>query len=563
MQAGGLAAWEILRTLVAFDTTSRESNLALIDWVRGWLADHGVEATLTYDDDRRKANLFATLPARDGNAVTGGIVLSGHTDVVPVDGQPWTRPPFTATPEGDRVYGRGVADMKGFCATALAMVPEFARRSLARPLHLALSYDEEVGCIGVRRLIADIDARGVRPLGCIVGEPTGNEIVVAHKGKKSWRCRVRGREAHSALTPLGVNAVEIACDIVSRLSAMARARRDGGPFDGGYDVAYTTLHTGTIRGGTALNIVPRCVRVRDPPPALRRPRRAVPRNRSARPDAAAGDAGGRSRVLHRVRPAVDDAGLRSRARQRDRRARPRLQRTRRRRQGVVRQRGVALPRGSDPDGPVRTGAHRAGAPARRVGGGRRARRLRGVHAPARRPDLQRMTPTRPARPGAQPRHAGAGVASRPPPIEVPFPDLGRWAAGNSGVPFVHTLTSAVRGPHVLLQALTHGNEVCGAIALDWLLGTGFVPQRGTLSVVFANVAAYASFDPAHPFASRCLDEDFNRLWTSDVLDSDRRSADLDRARQLRPLYDRVDHLLDLHCARASSSRWRWGRPSTS
>lgn len=255
--AGDLAAWEILRALVAFDTTSRESNLALIDWVAAWLAHHGVEATLTYDDDRRKANLFATLPARDGNAVTGGIVLSGHTDVVPVDSQPWTRPPFAATPEGDRVYGRGVADMKGFCATALAMVPVFLRRGLARPLHLALSYDEEVGCIGVRRLIADIDARGVRPLGCIVGEPTGNEIVVAHKGKKTWRCRVRGREAHSALTPHGVNAVEIACEIVSRLSAMARARREGGPFDRGYDVAYTTLHTGTIRGGTALNIVPR------------------------------------------------------------------------------------------------------------------------------------------------------------------------------------------------------------------------------------------------------------------------------------------------------------------
>jgi acetylornithine deacetylase len=137
------------------------------------------------------------------------------------------------------------------------MLPEFLRRGLPRPLHLALSYDEEVRSIGVRRLIADIGARGVRPLGCIVGEPTGMRIVVAHKGKKTWRCRVRGHEAHSALTPLGVNAVEIACGIVSRLTALAQARRDGGPFDHGYDVAYTTVHTGTIRGGTALNIVPR------------------------------------------------------------------------------------------------------------------------------------------------------------------------------------------------------------------------------------------------------------------------------------------------------------------
>jgi len=255
--ASGLAAWEMIRTLVAFDTTSRESNLALIDWVRTWLTGHGVDSTLTFDDDRRKANLFATLPAQDGNVSGGGVVLSGHTDVVPVDGQPWTRPPFAATPEGDRVYGRGVTDMKSFCATGLALVPEFLRRGLKRPLHLALSYDEEVGCIGVRRLIDDIAARGVRPLGCIVGEPTGMEIVVAHKGKKSWRCRVRGREAHSALTPKGVNAVEIACGIVSRLAAMARQLRDRGPFDHAYDIAYTTVHTGTIRGGTALNIVPR------------------------------------------------------------------------------------------------------------------------------------------------------------------------------------------------------------------------------------------------------------------------------------------------------------------
>jgi acetylornithine deacetylase len=147
--------------------------------------------------------------------------------------------------------------MKSFSATGLAMVPEFLRRGLARPLHFAPSYDEEIGCIGVRRLIDDIAARGVKPLGCIVGEPTGMELVVAHKGKKSWRCRVRGHEAHSSLTPLGVNAVQIACEIVTYLTNVARAFRDQGEYDHAYDVPYTTVHTGVIRGGTALNIVPR------------------------------------------------------------------------------------------------------------------------------------------------------------------------------------------------------------------------------------------------------------------------------------------------------------------
>ena len=252
-----LVAWPLIRTLVGFDTTSRDSNLALIDWVIDYLKAQGVESTLTFNDDKRKANLFATLPARDGNATAGGVVLSGHTDVVPVDGQPWDTNPFVATPIDDRIHGRGVTDMKSFSATGLAFVPEFLRRGLKRPVHFALSYDEEVGCVGVRRLIADIRARGLSPLGCIVGEPTGMELVVAHKGKKSWRCRVCGREAHSSLTPQGVNAVQIACEIVTYLTNMARSFRDDGGFDHAYDVPFTTVHTGVIHGGTALNIVPR------------------------------------------------------------------------------------------------------------------------------------------------------------------------------------------------------------------------------------------------------------------------------------------------------------------
>src|SRR5215831_20863351 len=159
--APDIVGLDLIRTLVAFDTTSRESNLALIDWVRDYLLGYGIDSQLTFDDERRKANLFATLPARDGNATTGGIVLSGHTDVVPVDGQPWDTNPFEATRIGDRVYGRGVTDMKSFSATGLAFVPEFLRRGLKRPVHFALSYDEEVGCVGVRRLIDDVEARGI------------------------------------------------------------------------------------------------------------------------------------------------------------------------------------------------------------------------------------------------------------------------------------------------------------------------------------------------------------------------------------------------------------------
>jgi acetylornithine deacetylase len=204
--------------------------------------------------------LFATLPARDGNVKERGIVLSGHTDVVPVDGQPWDTDPFVATIKDDKLYGRGVTDMKSFSATGLALVPEFLRRGLKRPLHFALSYDEEVGCIGVRRLLADLARRGITPAGCIVGEPTGMRPVVAHKGKRSYRCRVRGHEAHSSLTPRGVNAIQVACEIVMLLTQMARRFRERGRFDAAYDVPFTTVHTGVIHGGTALNIVPRdCV----------------------------------------------------------------------------------------------------------------------------------------------------------------------------------------------------------------------------------------------------------------------------------------------------------------
>ena len=252
-----LGGWPLIERLVAFPTVSRDSNLALLDWVRDYLAQYGIASRYTFNDERTKANLWATLPAQDGNTTTGGVVLSGHTDVVPVDGQAWDTDPFRATPRGDRVYGRGVTDMKSFSAIGLAIVPELLRRGLSRPVHFALSYDEEVGCIGVRRLLAELQGSGSAPLGVIVGEPTGMELVLAHKGKMSWRARVRGFEAHSSLTPRGVNAVQIACEIVAYIAGRAREFRDRGARDQAYDVPYTTAHVGVIHGGTALNIVPR------------------------------------------------------------------------------------------------------------------------------------------------------------------------------------------------------------------------------------------------------------------------------------------------------------------
>jgi acetylornithine deacetylase len=215
------------------------------------LRDFDADVRLTHDDDRRKANLFATI----GPRVQGGLVLSGHTDVVPVDGQDWDTDPFTVVEKSGRLYGRGTSDMKSFIAVVLAALPQYAPR-LKRPLHLAFSYDEEVGCIGVGRLIADLARADIKPGGCVVDEPTLMGPVIAHKGKRSYRCTVRGRAAHSAYAPTAVNAVEAAAEAVAFLKRMARRMRDSGPYDRGFDVAHTTAHTGVIRGGTALNIVP-------------------------------------------------------------------------------------------------------------------------------------------------------------------------------------------------------------------------------------------------------------------------------------------------------------------
>ena len=248
--------YALIERLISFDTTSRGSNLGLIEWARDYLKDIGIASRLTYDAAGNKANLFATV--EKGNKP--GIVLSGHTDVVPVDGQNWASDPFKATLRGDRLYGRGACDMKSYLAVVLGMAPRFAAANLKAPVHFALSYDEEVGCVGARGLLEDLARNNIRPAGAVIGEPTSMQPVIAHKGKRSYQCCVRGKEAHSALTPEGVNAIEYAARIIGYIRHMAERMRDCEPRDYGFDVPFTTLQTGVISGGTAGNIVPReCV----------------------------------------------------------------------------------------------------------------------------------------------------------------------------------------------------------------------------------------------------------------------------------------------------------------
>jgi acetylornithine deacetylase len=244
-----------LEKLIGFATVSRDSNLDLIAFARSKLESAGAHCTLIGSDDGRKANLLAAL----GPQHIPGILLSGHTDVVPVDGQAWTSDPFRLRRSGDRLYGRGSADMKGFIACCLSLFEEAGRHKLNRPLLLALSYDEEVGCIGVRRLIDMMETMTTKPRFCIVGEPTSLQVVTAHKGKVGMNVLCKGLEAHSSLAPLAVNAVYLALDLIAEIRAVQRDIAATGARDGDYEVAYTTLHAGNIAGGEVINIVPnRC-----------------------------------------------------------------------------------------------------------------------------------------------------------------------------------------------------------------------------------------------------------------------------------------------------------------
>jgi acetylornithine deacetylase len=242
----------LLAELIGFDTVSRESNLDMIEFVRQYLAELGVESELFYNAERTKANLFATIGPRE----RGGIVLSGHTDVVPVEGQAWAVEAFRLTERDGRLYGRGTADMKGFIASVLAAVPTFVERELTLPVHLAFSYDEEVGCLGVRPMLAELERRTPKPALCLIGEPTELKPVLGHKGKLAMRCHVKGAPCHSAYAPYGVNAIQYAARMIGRLEEIGEQLAQPEHHDERFDPPFSTVQTGVIKGGRALNIVP-------------------------------------------------------------------------------------------------------------------------------------------------------------------------------------------------------------------------------------------------------------------------------------------------------------------
>jgi acetylornithine deacetylase len=245
------AAKDLLARLVAFDTTSHKSNLPLIRFVGDYLRQHGVESTLVPTPDGQKASLFATI----GPTGVGGVALSGHTDVVPVEGQAWSSDPFTLVERDGRLYGRGACDMKGYLACVLAMVPELRARNLATPVHIAFSYDEEVGCTGVRPMVAELGASLPLPRMVLVGEPTGMAVVDAHKGPMRWTVHLTGKAAHSSMPHLGVNAVSHAGRLLGELARIEAELKETSR-DPRFDPPYTTLQVTQFAGGTASNIVP-------------------------------------------------------------------------------------------------------------------------------------------------------------------------------------------------------------------------------------------------------------------------------------------------------------------
>lgn len=243
---------ELLSRLVSFDTTSRNSNLELAQFVGDYLDGYGVPYRLIYDNTGQKANLHAIL----GPQQAGGFALSGHMDTVPVDGQSWTSDPFSLREQNGRLYARGATDMKGFVASALAAVPAVLELGIVRPLHLLLTYDEELGSIGAPRLIDDLKKTGLAPSFCVVGEPSGMKPLVGHKGKLALRVRVRGRPGHSSKPAAGVNAIQAAAEAITWVTAQGRRFALEGPFEQGYDPPHTTTHVGLVQGGTSLNMIP-------------------------------------------------------------------------------------------------------------------------------------------------------------------------------------------------------------------------------------------------------------------------------------------------------------------
>lgn len=244
---------ELLARLIAYPTVSRDSNLDLIRFVVDYLAGYGLTAELIFNADASKANLHAVIGP---GTVPGGVMLSGHTDVVATEAQQWTSDPFRLEERQGRLFGRGTADMKGFIASVLAAVPAMVAANLTRPVHLALSYDEELGCLGVRPMLLRLKDQGVSPAFCIIGEPTEMQVATAHKGKTAAVCDCTGVAAHSALAPSGLNAIHLASDMIGSLRRLQDAIATDSARDEQYSVPHTTVHVGTIAGGTALNIVP-------------------------------------------------------------------------------------------------------------------------------------------------------------------------------------------------------------------------------------------------------------------------------------------------------------------
>ena len=246
-------ALELAQTLVRMNTVSHRSNLELIHFIRDHLARLGVQSRLTWNADKTKANLFATL----GEGKPAGVILSGHTDTVPWDGQDWSMDPLGAVVQDGRLFGRGSADMKAFIGIALSQAEQFLNSDAPFAVHFAFTYEEEIGCFGVKELIADLRDAGIRPLACIVGEPTSMVPAIAHKGVYRYKCCVRGKEAHSSLTPHSVNAIEMAARVVGRVRDMAEGFERNEPRFAGFDVPFSTASVGQFHGGIADNVVPR------------------------------------------------------------------------------------------------------------------------------------------------------------------------------------------------------------------------------------------------------------------------------------------------------------------
>ncbi|WP_347453828.1 acetylornithine deacetylase [Acinetobacter thermotolerans] len=243
---------QFLSKLIAFQTISYQSNLELIRFVQELFESNGIQVSLNFNAEKTKANLFATTGPQD----QPGVMLSGHSDVVPVEGQQWDSPAFEAVTKDQRIYGRGAADMKGFLACAIVTMLKASQLQLKRPLHLCISYDEEIGCIGVRGILDHLASSIIQPILCVIGEPTMMQLALAHKGKTVYRAHCHGEEGHSALAPKYVNAIHVASKLVDSLQQVQSYLKEQGHQDSGYDIPYTTVHVGKIAGGTALNIVP-------------------------------------------------------------------------------------------------------------------------------------------------------------------------------------------------------------------------------------------------------------------------------------------------------------------